>query len=120
MSTERAWPFPASRALATWWRQLTRWQPRSLWIAQPLIHRVEALAVIRQACPIEPFDRLVLKAIPLAPRLDELAGQLRLSRQHLTQVLRRLQSSGLAMGSTGTWALTPPGQEAVSTGQYSR
>src|SRR5262245_54112125 len=119
MSTERAWPFPASRPLANWWRQLTRWQPRSLWIAHLLLHRVEALVTVRQACLVDPFDRLVLKGIPLAGQPDELAAQLRLGRQHLTQVLRGLETAGLATGPE-RWALTSLGQEAVSTGQYPR
>lgn len=117
MSTERAWPFPASRPLANWWRQLTRWQPCSLWIAHLLLHRIEALVTVQQSCLLDPFDRLVLKAIPLSSRLDELAGQLRLGRQHLTQVVRGLQAAGLV---TDQWGLTPLGQEAVTAGQYDR
>jgi hypothetical protein len=120
MSTERVWPFPASRTLAAWWRQLSRWQPRSIWIAHLPIHHVEALVEVRHASPLDPLDRLVLKAVPVTPPIpvDALLAQALLGRQLLIQVLRRLEAASLVQASAGGWAQTPTGQQAVASGQY--
>lgn len=35
--------FPGTRALAGWWRLLAPRQPRAMWVAHLLLHRIEAL-----------------------------------------------------------------------------
>ena len=114
--------FPGRRPLAAWWRQLARWQPRTLWVGHLLLHRVEALAVRSESARLDPIDRLVLKALALTPgetvaRLDE---PLHLGRQLLAQVLRGLQAAGLAEATSSAWSATARGQEAVQSGEYLR
>jgi hypothetical protein len=113
--------FPGSRTLAGWWRQLTPWQPRALWVGHLLLHHVEALARLTQLASPDPLHRLVLKALALTPgeTLEQLDARLHLGRPLLGQVLRALQTEALAEAASG-WSPTPLGRRALENGAYPR
>ncbi len=116
--------FPGGPALATWWRQLAPHRPRQLWAGHLLLHGVEALVATRHPARLTPFDGLVLQALALpharptpdGTTLAEAEAALHLGRQALRQVLRRLQSEGLAREepAAGAWALTAAGRRALA------
>lgn len=119
MTVSAPLPFPGSRTLAGWWRQLTPWQPRALWVGHLLLHRIEALSRRTQLTQPDPFHLLMLKALALAPppTLAALAERLHLDRQVIGQVLRTLTTEGLVEGETAP-ALTALGREALARGEY--
>jgi hypothetical protein len=113
--------FPGSRTLAGWWRQLTRLQPRGLWVGHLFLHRVEALVCLARTAHPDPFHRLVLQALTLSPdaAVASLDDRLHLGRQVLGRVLSGLQSEGLAQSDpAGHWTPTSLGQQALQQGKY--
>src|SRR5262245_45527380 len=113
--------FPTSRTLANWGRQLAPLHPRAVWLTHLLLHRVEAL--VRLTRPVRP-DRFTLLALePLAlvpePTLERVQALLPLDRPTLHQVLRGLETAGLAACATGgCWRLTDLGRRVRSHGEY--
>jgi DNA-binding transcriptional ArsR family regulator len=128
MSPAPAFPFPGSRVLAAWWRELTSWHPRQFWVAHLLLHRIEALALCGQAIPLDPLRLAVLRALDLGkpesstnhrPPSDQAGAldRLHLDRPVLASLLRGLAGSGLVRAEAdGSWALTEPGREALNRG----
>jgi hypothetical protein len=120
---------PGSRILASWWRQLTPWKPRSLWMGLLLLHRVEApVRVVRFVRP-DPLLLLVLKALALeedgphapGPTLEQLDSRLQVGGQVLGRLVHRLKAAGLAQATAeGVWALTALGRATVDRGEYLR
>jgi hypothetical protein len=113
--------FPGGRILATWWKQLAAWQPRSFWVAHLFLHRLEALSRIRKAWAVEPLLAFVLRALHLGPSLtpEALDGRLHLGVQAVRRLLSHLQAEGLAeSGPDGSWQLTAAGRGAQEQGRY--
>jgi hypothetical protein len=113
--------FPGSRTLAGWWRQFGSVQPRALWVAHLLLHRVEALVSLTRTQRPDPLHLLVLKAVSLQPEasLERLDATLFLGRQVLGRVLAVLQAEGLALDQPeGRWEPTALGRQALEQGSY--
>jgi len=121
MTVEGALPFPGSRTLASWGRQLASWQPGALWVGHILLHRVEALVRRTVAVQLEPFQALVLKALAVRPAqsLQELQAHLHLDRQLLEGLLQALHRAGLAHSESG-WQTTDLGVRALGQGAHAR
>jgi hypothetical protein len=137
MSGGAALPFPASRALAGWWRQLASLQPDALWVGHLLLHHIEALVRLRRLFRLHALSALILHALalesmpcpmPLSARplpanpgedqLQRLDARMRLGRQLLRQILRALARQGLAQeGTDGCWILADAGRQALEEGQ---
>ncbi len=124
--------FPGSRKLAGWWRQLTPFQPRALWVGYLLLHHVEALVRLAQPCPLEPLARFLLRALvlegadPARPDTPEallgrLEATLHLGRGLLRQALRGLEAEGLIHATQAApWEPTDRGRQALERGDYPR
>jgi hypothetical protein len=125
--------FPGSRKLAGWWRQLAPYQPQALWVGHFLLHHVEALVRVSQACRPDPFTLFLLRALALsvsdftadatgaAQILEYLDEHLHLGRQVLHQALRGLETDGLAQSCpSGRWTITGLGRDALERHEYPR
>jgi len=113
--------FPGSRTVAGWWHQLAPYQPRALWVAHLLFHRVEALVGVARRRRADRFTQLVLQALALVSgeRLDRLDDRLHLGRQLVGQVLAVLRAEGLAqVDADGRWSPTDVGLGALERGDY--
>jgi hypothetical protein len=126
MSGAAALAFPGSRTLASWWRQLAPYQPLRLWVGHLIVHRVEALALVRKPQTVDALNGLLLGALDLAQKrgrrdgqdlVGDVDAQLGLGRSLVVQALRRLEADGLVANGAAGWSLTPRGQEARH-GQY--
>src|SRR5262245_27663591 len=119
--------FPGGRALAGWWRQLAPWRPRRLWAGTLLLHHVDALVTPQRTARLDPFDRLVLRALtlsgsPAGRTVQEAEASLHLGRQVVRQVLRNLEAEGLAEQGPGGdgWGTTALGRQALGGESYRR
>jgi hypothetical protein len=115
--------FPGGRVVAGWWRQLAPSHPRGLWLGHFLLHRVEALLEVTHAAGLDRFNRLLLRALALAPNqtVPDLDARLHLGPQVLGRALSQLQAEGLAEpGAGGGWASTDLARVALDQGQYPR
>src|SRR5262245_534703 len=107
--------FPGGRVLAGWWRQLAQ-EPsgpvRAVWFGHLLLHRVESLFEVEAVTPIALLDRLLLRALALAPARTaaELDAALHLGSSVLHRLLGGLHAVGLAepVGG-GRWVVTELG-----------
>ena len=116
-------PFPAARTLERWWRQLGPRNPRGLWAAQLLLHRVDALVACRRAQPLDPLDLLVLQARTVTPAasLEHLDKRLYLGKQLLNRLLLTLEAAGQATAAAGrTWHISPAGRDGLDSGTAQR
>lgn len=123
MTVSAAPAFPDSRTLASWWRDLARYHPRTLWVAHLDLLRVEAPVNAAQAVRPERLSLLVLRAIGHGPALTvvDLHRQLHLDRPLLARVVHSLEDDALVCPSdAGGWSLSPVGRQALEGGQYSR
>src|SRR5262249_13199357 len=128
MTLAQAFPFPGSRILAAWWRDLAPRRPRQFWIAHLLLHHVEALFLRSRTVPFDPIRLAILLALaPAAPLVvatcqslsstSGLQGRLHLDRQALTSLLRTLTGVGLVRAEAGdTWTLTDSGRDVLTHG----
>src|SRR5262249_37296802 len=92
------------------------------WVGHLLLHRVTALAALVRSIPLDPLHRFVLQALSLGPAasLPSLDDRLHLGRQFLGQVLRTLQSTGLAAPEdAAAWPATDLGRQAQHESTYS-
>jgi hypothetical protein len=115
--------FPGGRVLAGWWRQLDPLEPRSFWVGHFLLHRVEVLLEMIRRAEVDRFSRLVVQALSAAPNqtVPDLDARLHLGGQVLGQVLRQLQTAGLAEpGAGGSWAPTDLAHQVLQQGEYAR
>jgi hypothetical protein len=123
MTSARSLAFPGSRVVAGWWRQLASLQPRTIWVAHLLMHRVEALVRLNRRCRLDRVQRLLLTTLARESQLpvNRLAILLPLDGCMLRQLLVGLQADGLTtQGPDAAWQLTELGRAADSNGEYPR
>lgn len=65
-------PFPGSRTVAAWWRELAPRQPTRLWLSHLFIHRVEALVEVADPFHIKGLPLELLRSIPATRPLSGL------------------------------------------------
>jgi hypothetical protein len=120
MTAATAPPWPGSRVLLGWWRELAPRQPRRLAFARLLLHRVEALVVVPGSQPLDPWQRALLRLIHArAPGgdLEQSLSDLILEQQVLARMLHELTADDLVnRNGTGVWRLTSAGRHALETG----
>ncbi|MFO0964951.1 MAG: hypothetical protein U0793_05085 [Gemmataceae bacterium] len=114
-------PFPSSRILAGWWRQLESLAPERWWVGHWFVHRVEAAVLRRETEPLPALERFVLQAIELgdAPgvALAELENLLGSPGAILPALLAGLLERGLVHHSdTRVWGPTAAGVETLRDG----
>jgi hypothetical protein len=112
---------PGGRHLAAWWRELAARQARRIWLADLLLHRVEALVLAAHPTRPDPFARTVLHGLadagePVEPA--SIATRLHIDRQVAARLLPTLHSAGLARTVAGRWELTPAGRENLDAEQW--
>lgn len=119
MSAAPAPPWPGSRVLLGWWRQLSGQQPRQLWLSHLRIHRIEGLVRVRRTQPLDPWQRAFLHLLDARAAGDPKSAldDLQMDRQILTRFCRQLTEAGLVQtNGTGAWELTAAGRQALATG----
>ncbi len=120
MTAATAPPWPGSRVLLGWWRELAPRHPHQLAFARLLLHRVEAQVLVPRTHPLDPWQRALLRLIHArAPRgaLEQSLSDLVVERQVLARLLRELTVAGLLnLNGTGIWHLTSAGRHALETG----
>ena len=96
MSVDRPLTLPGSRILRNWWTSLASWEPRRLWYAHLLLHRVEVLVEVQGLSPQEQFDHALLGIIvshaPASPAY--LQSLLHFPEPYLQSLLARYQAQG--------------------------
>jgi hypothetical protein len=121
MTPATAPPWPGSRVLLGWWRQLAPRQPRQLFFARLLLHRVEALVRVARPRRLDPWQRALLRLVHArAPGgdLETALTDLHMDRQVLTRFVHELTGAGLVhLNGTGVWRLTTVGRRALETGE---
>jgi hypothetical protein len=110
--------FPAAPTVAAWRRQLAPRSPGPFWVADLLLHRIDALVRIEEPCRPDPLSLRILTTLARSPGLDSLEQETGLPRQFLHQALTRLHAHGLIQ--TPSLQLSAQGQHAVRTGTYAR
>jgi hypothetical protein len=116
-------PFPGSRILAGWWKQLAPFQPQAIWVAHLFVHRVEALVSARHPAPLDTLPLLVLQslALNLGDRLEALDDRLQLGRPLLRQLVRLLETDKLVEANpSGGWLITASGRASLENGRIHR
>ena len=113
MTAGYLFPIPPDRVLSSWRHALTAFQPRRLWLAQLLLHRVEALVRVSACCEVEPVRLALLRQVAEAAPLD----QLRVDRDILARWLQELAADGL-IEPDGTQRLTERGRRSLESGHY--
>jgi hypothetical protein len=123
MTADSALAFPASKALAGWWRHLAPYKPSSIWIAHLILHRVEAPVIAQQPSPVDSLGLFVLKAVAVTPgaTASAIADLLDLPAGFVRQVLKDLATNDLVHENPdNSWATTATGAEAIKHGIYTR
>jgi hypothetical protein len=123
MTAAPALAFPASKALAGWWRHLAPYKPSSIWIAHLVLHRVEAPVIAQQPSPVDSLGLFVLKAVAVTPgaTASTIAELLDLPAGFVRQVLNNLAADHLVYENPdSSWAATASGAEAIEHGIYTR
>jgi hypothetical protein len=121
MSAAFVQSWPGSRVLLGWWRELAGRKPQQLRLCRLLVHRVEALVLVRQARPLDRWQRALLGLagahIPQGGELLKSLTDLQMDVQVLGLLVRELAESGmLHRNGTGQWQMTPAGRHALETG----
>lgn len=114
-------PFPSSRTLAAWWRQLEALRPREWHVGHLFLHRIEAAVSRAELEPLPSFDRLLLRALDFGGhegiRLGELEKRLSYPAPLLGQALRSLQTRQLLeVTASHSWRLTDLGGKTMEAG----
>jgi hypothetical protein len=122
MSVASAPPWPGSRVLLGWWRELAARRPQQLWFGRLLIHRIEALVRVSRARSFDPWQRALLQLVrtraPCETALEKSFGDLQIDRQVLSRFVGELSEAGLIqVNGTGAWRLTDAGQHVLQTGK---
>lgn len=126
MSAAASLPFPGSRTLAGWWRQLAPYEPQAMWVGHLFLHRLEALVRVSQPHRLDRFTRLLLQAIALeatstsAATVAILADRLQLQVALTAQLLRQLAHEGLIDATAEGWRVNARGQDVLNDGEYLR
>lgn len=122
MSAASAPPWPGSRVLLGWWRELADRRPQQLRFSRLLLHRVEALVRVSRSYPLDPWQRALLHlAHARLPRgggdLISSFNDLQIDMPFLGQLVRELTDTGLLhRNGSGLWQMTPAGRQALETG----
>jgi hypothetical protein len=103
-------PFPGSRTVAAWWRELAPHQPLRLWLCHLLVHRVEALAEVENERPLPAFRIEVLRSLNPGRRPEGLAPGL------LARMTRELITAGLLTPTEFGAEPTAAGRHALANG----
>ncbi len=121
-------PFPGSRTLAQWWRQLQPVHPRALWVGHLYLHRLEAPVRSARRVKLDPLAHLVLQALSLEPAASACCGdavcaerlpeRLHLPAAVLHQILNTLQKDALVQQAGGGWITTERGRQGLQQQEY--
>jgi hypothetical protein len=103
-------PFPGSRTVAAWWRELAPRRPLRLWLCHLLVHRVEALADVEISRPLGALRLEVLRAIGAGTRPAGLDSDL------LARIVRELTAAGLLTATNVGPQPTADGRQAIADG----
>jgi hypothetical protein len=103
-------PFPGSRTVAAWWRELAPQRPLRLWLSHLLVHRVEALAEVTVARLLSGMSLEVLRSLSARQRPVGLDAGL------LARVIRELTAGGLVANSDNGPQVTPAGRQTLASG----
>jgi hypothetical protein len=106
-------PFPGSRTVAAWWRELAPHRPLRLWLSHLLIHRVEAQVEVLRPYPLGGLRLEVLRVLAGGRRPEGLDPAL------LARLARELTAAGLFSRSNSELHLTEAGRRAISSGSAS-
>ena len=91
MSAASPPPWPGSRVLLGWWRDLLPRRPQQMWFGRFLLHRVEALIRVNRTHSLDPWQRAFLSLVSTRVPCGELEGcftDLHMDRQILTRFVR--------------------------------
>jgi hypothetical protein len=103
-------PFPGSRTLAAWWRELAPWRPLRLWLCHLLFHRVEALADVLRSYRLDDLRLEVLRSLVAGRQPAGLDPGL------FARLTRELTAAGLFSRAGAGLQLTDAGRHAVADG----
>jgi hypothetical protein len=103
-------PFPGSRSVAAWWRELAPQEPLRVWLTHLLVHRVEALADVDVTRPLGGLRLEVLRSLSAGHPPAGLDAGL------LACVSRELVALGLLTSTDRGRQITPAGRDASATG----
>src|SRR5262245_10387263 len=92
MSAAPSLTWPGSRHLAGWWPLLGRWQPRSVWLHQLLLHRIEALVSVSRGPSQDRLNLLLLEVLAHSPQ--GLPSGLGLEPALVARLLTELEAAG--------------------------
>src|SRR5260370_40736701 len=112
MTVPAALPFPGSRVLAGWWKDLRAYHPQSLAIAHVVLHRVEAPVRATTTVTVDRPRALLIRFLALATPAGggKSLEAVSLKTSFLVGMLPGLARDGLVLrGGDGTWGPTPPG-----------
>jgi hypothetical protein len=114
MTFARPAAFPGGRVLAGWWKQLSTWQPQTLWIGTIGLERVEALCSIHQNEPLPPLDGMLLRSLDCTIPDDTSVLDRRwgIGPELLSRLLTRLEGKGIVRRTGQGWTLTEAGDQA--------
>ncbi len=119
MDSASSLPYPGSRVLAGWWRQLQPHHPVSLWVGYLFVHRVEGLVECAEPRVLDPLTLHLLMALAVDRGdavshdhgFESLVARLHLPPPALHQVLIGLEVQGLVRRcSPARWCLSERGQ----------
>ena len=121
MSAAFVQSWPGSRVLLGWWRELADRKPQQVQLAHLLVHRVEALVLVRRPRLLDRWQRALLGLagthVSHGGELISSLTPLQMDPQVLGQLVRELTDSGLLhRNGSGLWQMTPAGLHALETG----
>src|SRR5260370_34272944 len=111
MTVPAALPFPGSRVLAGWWKDLRAYHPQSLAIAHVVLHRVEAPVRATTTVTVDRPRALLIRFLALATPAGgaKSLGALSPKTALLVGLLQGLARDGLGLrAGGGTRRPTPP------------
>jgi hypothetical protein len=112
-------PFPGSRVVAGWWRELAPYRPHALSVVHAVLHRVDAPVQSVQFRPLHPLTALLLNSLPIpaAGGITRLAASLGLTPAFILRSLIDLEVAGFLLRDHDAWLATPSAQVALDRGQ---
>lgn len=121
MSAASAAPWPGSRVLLGWWRELFDRRPQQLWFSRLLLHRVEASVRVMRTRSLDAWQRALLRIlstrVPCAGGSEQHLADLQMDRQVLTRFVRELTDAGLLhRNGADRWDLSSMGRHVLDTG----
>jgi hypothetical protein len=112
-------PFPGSRVVAGWWRELAPYQPHALSVVHAVLHRVDAPVQLIHSRPLHPLAALLLNSLPIpaAGGIARLAASLGLTPAFIFRSLADLKDEGFVFCEHDAWVAAPSAQAALDRGQ---